>query len=681
MSSLIKNAELTWNEHGEPSAVHFEDSYFNSDNGLAETRYVFLENNRLIERWQTWQQPFFVIGETGFGSGLNFLATMALFEQWRNDNPNHCLTRLYFISFEKYPLTIDDLQSSHCRWPELSAYAAQLQQQYPPAIAGNHRLMFELSNQTSIVLDLWFGDIKDTLPSLHFSSRGLIDCWFLDGFAPSKNASMWNQTLYQNMAACSTHNATLATFTAAGEVRRGLITAGFAITKVKGFGRKREMITGQFNRTSNDSSQQSWYFRSEMQPTTPPTQVTIIGGGIASATLALALAQRHIDVTIICQDKQLAQGASGNRQGGFYPLLNANHDWLSQFYLQAFSMAIPQYQRLITDDSSLGQLCGVLQLGFDLTQKQRQQQLIEQQHFPTSLINQCDAAQASDIAGVTLPHSAIHFPQGGWISPHGMTHGLIEQAGQHANITLLESHQVVSLSSAKNHWQLALGDGSTHDATHVVMANGHHLSDFEQTKHLPLYATAGQVSHIEQSTLSSPLKTVLCYSGYMTPSLNNIHCIGASFDRNITSTALCPTAQQQNLEKLTRDIEGSPWTTSLVDAPLQGKLGVRMSVKDHLPLVGDVPDFEATSSLYSDLDKGKPSSKYAAAPHYPNLYLIGGLGSRGICSAPLLAQILSAQLTAEPQPVSQQLLNQLNPNRYWIKQLKRRKPLTGSPSN
>ncbi len=179
----ITHAQLDWNESGTPVSDQFDDVYFSNVNGLEETRYVFLKQNRLPERWHDFEQPRFVIAETGFGTGLNFLAVWQWFEQFRQQNPNAALQELHFISFEKYPLSQQDLVKAHESWPELAAYAKQLQAHYPIAVPECHRIVLA---DGAITLDLWFGDIKDCLPSVPTPSQGVVDCWFLDGFAPSK---------------------------------------------------------------------------------------------------------------------------------------------------------------------------------------------------------------------------------------------------------------------------------------------------------------------------------------------------------------------------------------------------------------------------------------------------------------------------------------------------------------
>ena len=177
---MIKNAEIHFNDAGTPVANRFDDVYFSNDDGLAESLYVFYQQIHIDKRLQNNGKAKFVIAVTGFGTGLNFLNAWAQFKQ-RPSDAN--VAQLHFVSFEKYPIHLDDLIKALSAWPSLQALAAQLCQQYPMALSGCHRLEFE---QGSVILDLWFGDIHDTLPQLSYSEEGFVDAWFLDGFAPSK---------------------------------------------------------------------------------------------------------------------------------------------------------------------------------------------------------------------------------------------------------------------------------------------------------------------------------------------------------------------------------------------------------------------------------------------------------------------------------------------------------------
>jgi tRNA 5-methylaminomethyl-2-thiouridine biosynthesis bifunctional protein len=233
----IDNAKIEWChvewKQGQPFASAFQDVYFSSDNGLLETNYVFLQGNNLATRWQQHNFQTFTITETGFGTGLNFLCAAKL---WLETAPKDAV--LNFISVEKYPLTLQDITTALKLWPELSALSLPLLNQYATLMdAKNIRLY-----HNRIQLSLLIGDATEQLSHL----QNKTDAWFLDGFSPAKNPDMWQPALFEQMARLSHPNTTFATFTSAGMVRRGLISAGFKVNKREGFGKKRETIDGYF---------------------------------------------------------------------------------------------------------------------------------------------------------------------------------------------------------------------------------------------------------------------------------------------------------------------------------------------------------------------------------------------------------------------------------------------------
>ena len=363
-SAKIENAVLDWNESGTPVSNDFDDVYFSNANGLEETRYVFLHQNGLPTRWETFDRRRFVVAETGFGTGLNFLAVWQWFKAFRQANPDATTKELHFISFEKFPVTKDDLIKATnlgLNWPTL---ASQLHAHYPPAVADCHRIVLE---DGMITLDLWFGDIKDCMPQVWTNNDGIVDAWFLDGFAPSKNPEMWNQDLFNGMAKLARVGCSTATFTAAGFVRRGLIEAGFDMKKVKGFGTKRDMLAGSVTERKYSGNVKPWYNRKSASLTNEQQEsgIAIIGGGVGSATTALALARRGIKTTLYCADELPAEGASGNRQGAVYPLLNGSNDALSRFFAPAFLYARQFVEQAAKHKEFAHQWCGVTQLAWD----------------------------------------------------------------------------------------------------------------------------------------------------------------------------------------------------------------------------------------------------------------------------------------------------------------------------
>jgi tRNA 5-methylaminomethyl-2-thiouridine biosynthesis bifunctional protein len=222
---------LQWRD-GQPWSERFDDRYFSSDSGLDETRHVFLQGNKLFERFAALRPgELFRIGETGFGTGLNFLSCRMLFEQCAPAG-----ARLVYCSVERWPLAPQDLRPALALWPALRACADDLLGRWAQAPAAAQAWDFG-----AVRLELDIGDVAQALPAWPDAQ---IDAWFLDGFAPAKNPQMWSDAVLAQVARASRPGATLASYTSAGRVRRGLQAVGFTMRRVPGHGRKRDMLTG-----------------------------------------------------------------------------------------------------------------------------------------------------------------------------------------------------------------------------------------------------------------------------------------------------------------------------------------------------------------------------------------------------------------------------------------------------
>ncbi|ELD3443002.1 bifunctional tRNA (5-methylaminomethyl-2-thiouridine)(34)-methyltransferase MnmD/FAD-dependent 5-carboxymethylaminomethyl-2-thiouridine(34) oxidoreductase MnmC [Enterobacter hormaechei] len=655
--NAIQPANLEFNAEGTPVSRDFDDVYFSNDNGLEETRYVFLEGNHLSTRFPEHPRRLFVVAESGFGTGLNFLTLWQAFDCFRAAYPEATLQRLHFISFEKFPLTAHDLRLAHQRWPELAHWAEQLQTQWPPAIGGCHRLILD---DGRVTLDLWLGDINDLTDKLDDSMNQKVDAWFLDGFAPAKNPDMWSPHLFSAMARLARPGATLATFTSAGFVRRGLQEAGFTMRKTKGFGRKRDMLVGVMEQDLAIPAQAPWFARRA----STSREVAIVGGGIASALLSLALLHRGWQVTLYCADEAPATGASGNRQGALYPLLSSHDPALFQFFPAAFTFARRLYDSLpVAFDHDW---CGVTQLGWDEKSQQKITQMLSL-GLPEDIAHAVTAQQVTETTGVDTGCGGIQYPLGGWLCPAELTSAAIA-LGQSRGLTVHYAHKVQSLSRTA-HWKLRFADGKEAQHASVVLANGHHITQFTQTASLAVYPVGGQVSHIPTAPQLSKLRQVLCYDGYLTPQnpSNGHHCIGASYHRGETDMQYSEADQQQNRQRLVDCFPDASWAKEVDVSEGQARCGVRCATRDHLPMAGNVPDYDATLEVYQDLADSKETA--VSAPVHPELFMLGGLGSRGLCSAPLLAEALAAQMSDEPVPLDRVTLAGLNPNRLWVRKL------------
>ena len=663
--TAIQPANLEFNAEGTPVSRDFDDVYFSNDNGLEETRYVFIEGNRLAQRFIDHERGHFVVAESGFGTGLNFLTLWQAFAAFRDGHPDSALRRLHFVSFEKFPLRAEDLRLAHRRWPELAEFAGQLQAQWPLPFSGCHRLLLD---EGRVTLDLWFGDINQLVDTLDDTFNQGVDAWFLDGFAPAKNPDMWTPALFNAMARTARPGGTLATFTSAGFVRRGLQEAGFAMRKRKGYGRKREMLTGEMP-AGPAVRRQPWFLRRA----TPSRDAAIVGGGVASALLALALIRRGFDVTLYCEDAAPAQGASGNRQGALYPLLNAHDPALAAFFPAAFTFARRLYDALPLTFSH--DWCGVTQLAWDEKSGHKIAQMLSL-GLPPEIAAWADAGAIARSAGVETGCGGIQYPLGGWLCPAELTaaaFGLAVREG--AKVRWRQRCE--SLTKREGGWRLALRDAGPQDHGCVVLANGHQIGGFAQTAPLPVYAVGGQVSHIPTSPALAALGQVLCYDGYLTPQdpSRHQHCIGASYRRGSADAAYSEADQQHNRQRLIDCLPEADWAKTVDVSGGEARCGVRCATRDHLPMVGGVPDYEATLAAYARLAESREDAQ--EAPVYPDLFMLGALGSRGLCSAPLAAELLASQMSGEPLPLDAQTLAALNPNRLWVRKLLKGREVKG----
>lgn len=303
---------LDWSRPGTPAATGFDDIYFSVDGGLAETETVFLKACGLPEAWQ--RRKRFVIGELGFGSGLNFLAAWRLWDL--NKAPGG---RLHFISIEKFPFDAQQLEKALAAWPELNKYSSNLVEKWPGRVKGFHRLHFK-----DVTLTLIHDDIAKSLENLDAK----VDAWFLDGFSPAKNPDMWTADIMQKLALLSAPAARLGTFTVAGHVREALKAAGFSVKKKEGFGRKRHRLEA--------------VFPGEISPEDAEPEPTIIGAGIAGASLVKAFSRRGIIPKVIHEPKHPA--ASHNAAALVKPRWDLQDRPESRFFLASYLYALQAYR-------------------------------------------------------------------------------------------------------------------------------------------------------------------------------------------------------------------------------------------------------------------------------------------------------------------------------------------------
>jgi tRNA 5-methylaminomethyl-2-thiouridine biosynthesis bifunctional protein len=705
------HAELDWDEDGQPLSRAFGDVYFSRANGLAETRHVFLQHNHLAERFaQLTPTSVFTIGETGFGSGLNFLAAWQL---WLETAPAGA--RLQFITTEKYPLSRADLLRALALWPELGALTQALLAQYPHLVnPGFHRLHVSHDVSLTLIIDDAAAGLEQLLLAPHMHALAphgpLVDAWFLDGFAPAKNPQMWSAELFAAIGKLSRPGSTAATFSAAGIVKQGLRGAGFEIVKVPGFGRKREMVraersdparfetpvdqacaitnqltpdelqaaatltgTGTITRTASGIT--PWMLVRD-QPTYPARTATIIGGGLAGCHSARALALRGWRVTLIERTSQLATAGSGNPQGTLYAKLSFKQEPLAAFNLASLQFALRTYTEFWRNHPDAGQACGVLQLAHTAAEQQIHDRLQEAlASSPQDLVRFVDAAEASTLAKVSIDKGGLFFPHAGWLNPPAVCAWLVD----HPNIRVVYNTTALALSprSDGSEWDIIDTDGSVTRSAIVVIANARDAQQFAQSAHLPLKHIRGQVSYLPASALSQQLATVVCGDGYIAPAMaaadqTLMHCVGATFNLHDEESAPRASDHATNLLKIQTQLPalGDQWQ-HLNPEKLPGRVGFRCTTQDYLPVIGPAPKAEEFIEDYAALRKNAQAVIPQAGRYWPGLYLNVGHGSRGLAYTPLAAELLACHVTGEAFPVARELVQALHPARFLIRGLQR----------
>lgn len=675
---------LSFNKHGTPYSEQFNDIYFDRESGYQQSEQVFIIGNNISERIKQ-ASDHFVIGEMGFGTGLNFLLTLQAYHKLQQEVGHNKYPKINFISVEKYPLTKEQLTKSLQALPQLSFFADILLAKYPELESYDDELKeFSLSFfDGQVTLKIIINDATEALLSINSPSnsclnKGLVDAWYLDGFSPAKNPEMWSEQLFEQIGRLSKAQASITTFTVAGFVRRQMKNVGFRTQKKTCVGNKHEMLTGVFQQ--NPKSNKGYQLRSTINK---PQHVSIIGGGIASACAALALTKQGIKVTLYCKDNSLAQGASSNAIGALYPLLHQQADDISLFYQQAFWRAKAVYNDVAEQGFTFPHSwCGLLEVSYKESLAKRQQKFIELATWPKDLIHGVDASKASELANVDLTYGGLFMPNAGWLSPQDAVKQIINAAKATGRLRVENNTLVTKIkpkqtggvnNSHQKNWQLITNKGDF-DASVVVVCGGAEALDLDWINQLPFSSVQGQVTSMKTNKNISKLSTVICHKGYLTPSYKNVHCIGATFNKNSTRTTAKPEEDQFNIDMLSTCL---PELTTSIDWTTQdianSKSRLRCMTPDHMPMVGAMPDIQKHIETYPHLAKDKNWKYNQVAPVIDNLYVMMGFGARGLCSAPLAADILAADLCGTPYPVDNNMLFNLSPNRFIIRDIVRRK--------
>ncbi|MDF1762214.1 MAG: FAD-dependent 5-carboxymethylaminomethyl-2-thiouridine(34) oxidoreductase MnmC, partial [Oleibacter sp.] len=533
--------------------------------------------------------------------------------------------------------------------------------------------------------------------------------WFLDGFSPAKNPDMWNDTLFQQIRRISrqarldksdpnhTRMPTVATYAATSAIKRGLCGAGFTLQKTTGFGRKREMTCGRYSLQAgpeiNPRAEQRPWLRMPNSMKVPNSlnnhrSVAIIGAGLAGCTSARSLAERGYHIILLDKDG-IAQGASGNPQGGLYIKSavddNATH---SDFYRQAYLYAL---QRVDSLTSSEGwQACGVLQLAFNEKERQRQQRFLQSQQPPEDFVRGinitqsdawCDVMQSDDQLAQTnasvedTSFGGLFYPKAGWVSLVDFCKALIDHPNIHFKQTRVEKLQQTptSITLECRSGEIPATASSSHsiECSQVVIATAWQTKELLPDAYLPIKSIRGQLTYLDAQTVP-PLSTVLCAKSYVPPPQDGRLLIGATYHINDSDTSLRAQDHDTNIENLRQF--GAAWSNAADHAKvIGGRVGFRCTTPDYLPIVGPVCDTQATLKSLKPMAKNAHQIPVADMPWQPGIWLNIGHGSRGLVSAPFSAELLTSMMTGNTVSCSSKAMEALLPCRFLIRDMIRRK--------
>ncbi|NJC40333.1 tRNA 5-methylaminomethyl-2-thiouridine biosynthesis bifunctional protein [Brevundimonas alba] len=583
-----RSPRLLWTEDGAPRSGRFGDVYFSREDGLAESRAVFLAGCGLPEAWRG--QRRFTVAELGFGTGLNIAALLDL---WRREGPRD--GRLHIFSVEGFPLSREEAAQALSAWPEIAEATGALLEAWPGSAPGFHRVDLPAFNAT---LDLAIGEAAWALSQW----TGRADAWFLDGFAPSTNPGMWSDAVLDGVARRSAPGARIATFTVAGAVRRGLADCGFAVEKRPGHGRKRERLEARLEGVP--------------EPEALPL-VAVVGAGIAGAALARAFAELGARCTIV-EAAEAGAGGSGFPSALVTPRLDAGDAGIAALHAQALSRAQTLYAAV--PGAVLAE--GVLQLEQADRDAGRFARIAAQDIWAKGAMTLLDESACGDRLNEPLSTGGLFMRDALAIAPRAVLQAWL---GDAERLTAT----VAGVEPSTGGWRLVDETGaSIVEATAVVIATGWGTAAL--ATHLPLSPVRGQADWVE-GVITPPV----AWGGYAAPTADGL-LFGATHDRGEASVETDPGSTMRNMETLGARL---PELAGRLAAAgnVQSRAAIRATTPDRLPVAGALA---------------------------PGLFVLTGLGSRGFCVAPLLAEHVAALAIGAPSPLPADLAARVSPDRF-----------------
>lgn len=600
MSSSLSHAQIAFTEEG-PLSLQYQDRYHGRLGAYLQARKVFIAGNALESRWA--HAEALTILETGFGLGFNFLATWAVWRESATRAP------LHFVSIEAHPIDLLTLARAHAGEPELMILARELRDQWPDPRPGVHRLAFEGGQ---VKLTLVFGEDIEALSRIACAA----DCLYLDGFAPDKNPKLWSVDCMRALFDRAKPGATLATWCAAAHVRRHLELAGFRVEIGPGLGTKRETTRAEKPGAKHSPP--------------PPTDITVLGAGLAGTGLALKARERGLAVRLIDAAPEAGSGASGNPAGVIRPTFGSRPSRQEAMTWSAFQYAVRDLQT----DRACFTPSGVMHLASSLEEEVLWRERILSEGLSSASIQALSARDLQRLSGLPLDRGGLFFPGGGWVRPKALC--LARQRRFDASIECLWSTQVHAFHPGQTDWRLETSRGEIVGDHPLIIANGAGFGhaegpDFRGEGERPLIRQRGEIT-----SFAYAFDQVMSGEGYLTPHTPGEITVGATYDR-VPDAALTQEGRAENEARFRR------LTGLTSDLPVTGgRASWRSIAGDRLPIVGQDPT-------------------------HAYLWHCRAFASRGLVWHALAAELLLDLLLRSPWPLDKDLGALLSPDRPGLK--------------
>ena len=632
----IEPVSLEFRDERTPWSPRFDDVYFSASSGIEESRYVYLEGSGFADHLPSAQSNT-IVAEIGFGTGLNFLLTLS---EWRRKAVPG--SRLIYISFEKHPVVKEDLERLYSSYPELEKESRELLSRYPILVPGVHPLRFP----GGVELHLALGEAGNLLRNLDFEA----DFWYWDGFSPKQNPDAFSEALFHSVARNSKAGARGATFTSAGWVRRGLEGAGFSLKKRKGFGKKRECVSGVLSSPPPSIHESDpWFSRKKLKILGPGARIAILGAGLSGSAIARALAERGFEVSVF-DPNGAGTRTSGNPIGLFNVQLSKVPNPVSRFAQLSLACLLREVEEL---------------------------QLPNHRGILRTDLQDADALRANEYPkDFFIPvREGMEFPFCGVLSPPALCRARLNHPG--IRLHLLGVHAVEPTSKGPI---LRFESGECSDPfDHVIYALGAEAkissTPFQNRIHdfLPIRPIRGQILLARPDACSSTLSSTLVEEGYATPSLPALspgghHLIGATYQAKGVAE------NQEAIDQNTLIEHARKWAAfqDLSPGQIEGvRVGYRASTPDKLPLIGPLCDPAFLEENYRSTLRGARGLPLSPLEVTPGEWIFSGMGSRGITYSSLGAEVLASLMTGTPLPLESDLLPHLHPSRFFIRNLRK----------